>query len=253
MKIVSYNVNGIRSALRKGLEQWILQVNPDLICLQEVKCTSELIDYQLFNDLGYHFYLEEAQKRSYSGVAILSRDKPVQLTLGALFSSYQQEGRIIRCDFDEFSVMSVYVPSASRSYERLQYKLNWLREFATYIEEVLNEVNNLIICGDFNIAHNPIDLSNPVGNKNNSGFLPDERNWFSQFLEIGFVDSFRMLHPDKQEFTWWTYRNNARQRNIGWRLDYQLVSVNMIERISRSIILNQAHHSDHCPVLLEID
>ncbi|MCR9249045.1 MAG: exodeoxyribonuclease III [bacterium] len=252
MKIISYNVNGIRSATRKGLFKWINQVKPDIICLQEVKCPDELIDYQSFKELGYHFYLEEAQKRSYSGVAILSLEKSVHATLGAYFEAYQGEGRLIQCDFGRFSVISVYVPSASRSAARYQYKLVWLQQFKDYIQELLKSTPNLIICGDINIAHEPIDLFNPVGNKNNSGFLPAERNWFTEFLELGFVDSFRYLHPNKQEFTWWTLRNDARTRNVGWRLDYQFVSESMADQISRSLILKEAIHSDHCPILLEI-
>ena len=177
MKILSYNVNGIRSATRKGLYSWLEQVKPDIICFQEVKCPSELIDYQGFKELGYHFYLEEALKRSYSGVSILSREKSLQTILCAYFESYQGEGRLIQCDFEGFSVISAYIPSASRNLTRYQYKLNWLHDFKNYIEEKLKSQPNLIICGDFNIAHHPIDLFNPVGNKNNSGFLPEERAW----------------------------------------------------------------------------
>ncbi len=253
MKIISYNVNGIRAALNKGLANWLAQEQPDILCLQETKARPEQVAVAAFADLGYHHYWESAEKKGYSGVAILSKTKPRHIENGCGMPHYDHEGRVIRADYADFSLMNVYMPSGTSGDERQAFKMQWLDEFYDYAHQVAREVEQLIIVGDFNIAHEEIDIHNPKGNKNNSGFLPEERAWVTKFLNSGFIDSYRYLNPDDQRYSWWTYRFNARKNNKGWRIDYQVVTENMAPRLRRADLLNDVVHSDHCPTLLEID
>ncbi|MDO4225478.1 MAG: exodeoxyribonuclease III [Bergeyella zoohelcum] len=252
MKIVSYNVNGIRAAFNKDFIGWLSATNPDVICLQESKATMEQIDIQQFENLGYKTYWFSAQRKGYSGVGIACKTEPKNVEYGCGIEAYDNEGRVLRVDFDEVSVMSVYVPSAS-NIERLDFKMQFCEDFLDYIKNLQKSLPNLVINGDFNICHEAIDIHDPVRLKNVSGFLPMEREWMTKFItECGLIDSFRFFSNEPNQYTWWSYRQNARERNKGWRLDYQFVTKSLQERLSRAMILSDAVHSDHCPVLLEI-
>ncbi len=253
MKIVSYNVNGIRAALKKGFLDWLQAVDPDVVCLQEIKANEEQLDLEVFEAAGYPYhYWYSAQKKGYSGVAILSKQKPDNVVFGTGIEYMDFEGRNVRADFDGVSVMSLYLPSGT-NIARLDHKLQYMADFQDYINGLKKERPNLVICGDYNICHEAIDIHDPVRNKNVSGFLPVEREWIGDFMENGFIDSFRHFNKEPDNYTWWTYRANARANNKGWRLDYGMVSETLLERLKRSVILSEAKHSDHCPILLELE
>jgi exodeoxyribonuclease III len=252
MKIISYNVNGIRAALKKGFIDWLKSANPDVICLQEIKAQEDQLDLSVFEAAGYSYnYWLSAQKKGYSGVAILSKIKPNNVVFGTGIESMDFEGRNIRADFDGVSIMSLYLPSGT-NLARLEHKFEYMDMFQDYINTLKKEVPNLIICGDYNICHEAIDIHDPVRNKNVSGFLPQERAWMSQFLKSGFVDAFREFNSKPHNYSWWSYRANSRANNKGWRLDYTLVSLPLQEKLKRAVILSEAVHSDHCPVLVEL-
>ena len=251
MKIISYNVNGIRAAIKKGFIEWLQSANPDVVCIQETKAQKDQLDMSLFEEAGYPYhYWFSAQKKGYSGVAILSKIKPNHVQYGTGIETMDFEGRNLRIDFDTVSIMSLYLPSGTND-ARLQHKFDYMDMFQEYINTLKKEIPNLIICGDYNICHEEIDIHNPKM-KGVSGFLPEEREWLGNFIASGFIDSFRYLHPERQEYTWWSYRANARANNKGWRLDYAMASIPLQERLERSVILSEAVHSDHCPILLEI-
>ncbi|MDA9760591.1 MAG: exodeoxyribonuclease III [Flavobacteriaceae bacterium] len=253
MKIVSYNVNGIRAALKKGFLEWLVATDPDVICLQEIKAQEEQLDLGVFESAGYPYnYWFSAQKKGYSGVAILSKTKPKNIVYGTGIESMDFEGRNIRADFSDISVMSMYLPSGT-NIQRLEHKFEYMDLLQNYVDELKKELPNLVICGDYNICHEAIDIHDPVRNKNVSGFLPEERAWMTSFLKSGFVDAFRALNNAPHQYSWWSYRANARANNKGWRLDYTLVSTPLKENIKRAVILTEAVHSDHCPVLLELN
>lgn len=252
MKLLSYNVNGIRAALSKGFASWLKATEADVICIQEIKAYESQIDTTVFEELGYHHYWFSAQKKGYSGVAILSKKKPTNIVYGSGIEHMDFEGRILRIDFDAVSIMSLYLPSGTNT-ARLDYKFQFMDEFQAYINQLKVSHPNLIICGDYNICHQPIDIHDPIRNKNTSGFLPEERAWLDQFMKSGFIDSFRLLNPEPHQYSWWSYRANARANNKGWRIDYALVSTPLKAQIERSFILPEAKHSDHCPVGLELN
>lgn len=252
MKIISYNVNGIRAALKKGFLDWLKAANPDVICIQETKAHKEQLDLSLFEGAGYAYhYWFSAQKKGYSSVAVLCKKQPNHIEYGTGIETMDFEGRNLRVDFDEISIMSLYLPSGT-NLSRLNFKLNYMDEFQEYITTLKQEIPNLVICGDYNICHEEIDIHNPKM-KGVSGFLPEERTWIGDFIKSGFIDSFRHLNQGKQEFSWWSYRANARANNKGWRLDYAMVAEPLKEKISRAYILPEAKHSDHCPIALELD
>ena len=252
MKIISYNVNGIRAALKKGFIDWLQSADPDVICLQEIKAQEDQLDLTVFEAAGYTYnYWFSAQKKGYSGVAILSKTKPNNVVFGTGIESMDFEGRNIRADFDGVSVMSLYLPSGT-NLARLEHKLEYMDLFQNYINTLKKDVPNLVICGDYNICHEAIDIHDPVRNKNVSGFLPEERAWMTEFLNNGFVDAFREFNTEPHNYSWWSYRANSRANNKGWRLDYTLVSQPLQEKIKRAVILSEAVHSDHCPVLVEL-
>lgn len=253
MKIITYNVNGIRAAMNKDLVGWLKAANPDVLCLQETKATSDQVDVKAFEALGYHLYWYSAQKKGYSGVAIFSKIKPKHVEYGCGIEKYDFEGRIIRLDFDTCSVMSVYHPSGSSGDERQVFKMQWLTDFQNYIDDLKKKLPNLILCGDYNICHKPIDIHNPKSNANTSGFLPEEREWMEQFIQSGFIDSFRHFNQEPHQYSWWSYRAGSRGKNLGWRIDYNLVANHLEKHLKRAVILPDAMHSDHCPVLLEIE
>jgi len=252
MKIISYNVNGIRAALKKGFLDWLKAANPDVICIQETKAHKEQLDLSLFEEAGYPYhYWFSAQKKGYSSVAVLCKEKPNHIEFGTGIETMDFEGRNLRVDFDKVSIMSLYLPSGT-NLDRLNFKLNYMDEFQEYINNLKQEIPNLVICGDYNICHEEIDIHNPKM-KGVSGFLPEERTWIGDFINSGFIDSFRYLNQDVQQFSWWSYRANARANNKGWRLDYAMVAKPLQDKISRAYILPEAKHSDHCPIALELD
>lgn len=253
MRIISYNVNGIRAAITKGFLNWIQQANPDVICLQEIKATPDqipLIDVEL-SGFPYHYWFP-AQKKGYSGVAILCKTKPNNVVFGTGIDHMDFEGRNLRVDFDDFSVMSLYLPSGT-NIDRLDHKFKYMDDFQYYVDELIKEVPNIIICGDYNICHEAIDIHDPIRNKTVSGFLPEERAWLDKFMKRGFIDTFRVFNKEPNNYSWWSYRANARVNNKGWRIDYCLASEPLKNRVTRAVILPEAKHSDHCPVLVEID
>ncbi len=250
-RIVTYNLNGIRSALSKGWLDWVKIVNPDIICVQEIKAQKEQLDLQLFTDAGYHSYFYSAEKKGYSGVAIFSKQKPDNVVYGWDYDD--KEGRVIRADFGDVSVFSVYVPSSTSGEERLAFKMDWMARFQKYIDELKKTRPNLIICGDYNICHKPIDIHNPISNANSPGFLPQERAWIDGFMNSGFIDSLRHFNKEPHQYTWWSFRAGARAKNLGWRIDYNLVSAPMEKKMTRAYILPDAKHSDHCPMVTEFE
>ena len=253
MKIISYNVNGIRAAMKKGFADWLLQADPDVICLQEIKALEEQVDVEAIEKAGYPYhYWFSAQKKGYSGVAIFCKEKPNHIEYGTGIESMDFEGRNLRVDYNEVSIMSLYIPSGTNS-ARLEFKLNFMAEFQKYVNELKKDIPNLVICGDYNICHEAIDIHNPVANKNSSGFLPIEREWIGNFINSGFIDSFRYLNKESHHYTWWSYRANSRANNKGWRIDYHMVSKPLQENIKRAVILPDAKHSDHCPLMVELN
>ena len=252
MKIVSYNVNGIRAAINKGFIDWLTATDPDVICLQEIKALKEQLDLSLFEDAGYGYnYWYSAQKKGYSGVAILSKNKPDHVEYGTGIDYMDFEGRNIRADFGDVSVMSMYLPSGT-NLDRLEFKLTYMADFQTYIDKLKKDIPNIIVLGDYNICHEAIDIHDPVRNKNVSGFLPVEREWIGNFMDSGFIDSFRHFNKEPHNYSWWSYRANSRNNNKGWRLDYGMVSKTLEDRLKRAVILSEAKHSDHCPILVEL-
>tara|TARA_B100000809_G_scaffold77865_2_gene75749 strand:- start:54395 stop:55153 length:759 start_codon:yes stop_codon:yes gene_type:complete len=251
MKVISYNVNGIRAAIKKGFIEWLTASNPDVICLQEIKAQEDQLDLSLFEEAGYKYnYWYSAQKKGYSGVAILCKEKPNNVVYGTGIETMDFEGRNLRVDFDTVSIMSLYLPSGTNS-ARLEFKFNFMDEFQDYVNELKKEVPNLIICGDYNICHEAIDIHNPKM-KGVSGFLPEERTWLDSFINNGFIDSFRFFNKEADHYSWWSYRANARNNNKGWRIDYHLVTEPLRDRLERAYILPEAKHSDHCPIVIEL-
>lgn len=253
MKIATYNVNGIRAAMKKGFMEWLRKTDADVVCLQETKAQVDQIPQFEFAEAGYETYAFSAVKKGYSGVAILTKISPDKVHYGMGISDYDIEGRLIRADFGDLSVISVYHPSGSSGDERQAFKMQWLKDFHKYILDLRKERPNLVISGDYNICHQAIDIHAPKRNEKNSGFLPEERAWMSEFLDSGFIDSFRYLNKEPHHYTWWSYRANARANNKGWRIDYNMVSDNLKNRIKNVEIHTQAFQSDHCPLILELD
>lgn len=252
MKLITYNVNGIRAAFTKDFLGWLKTADPDTICIQESKAGNDQIDIESLEKLGYHSYWHSAVRKGYSGVGIASKIKPNHIEYGCGIESYDNEGRIIRADFDGFSAISVYVPSAS-NIERLEFKMQFCHDFLAYIKNLKKEIPNLIISGDFNICHEAIDIHDPIRLKNVSGFLPMEREWMTDFInECELIDSFRFFNNEPDNYTWWSYRQNSRAKNKGWRLDYNFTSYALKDKLSRAVILKEAVHSDHCPALVEL-
>ena len=254
MKILSYNTNGIRSALNKSLTTFLESDNYDIVCIQETKARPEQVDTEGLLQLGYkEHYWVSAEKKGYSGVAIFSKVKPDKVVEGMGNHRYDSEGRIIRADFGDWTLLNCYFPSGTSGDERQGVKMDFLSDFFNWIEELKKERPKLIIVGDYNIAHTELDIHNPKGNAKTSGFLPEERAWMTKWFESGFTDAFRFKNPTLQEYSWWSTRFNSRAQNKGWRIDYQSVTNNIAVKIVDCRQLNEAVHSDHCPVLLEID
>jgi len=251
MKIISYNVNGIRAAIKKGFLEWLKAANPDIICIQETKANKEQVPSEGFDLAGYPYqYWFSAQKKGYSGVAIFCKKEPNHIEYGTGIETMDFEGRNLRVDFDEVSVMSMYLPSGTNDL-RLDFKFNYMDEIQEYVNDLKKSIPNLVICGDYNICHEAIDIHNPKM-KGVSGFLPEERAWIGSFINNGFIDSFRHLNKEPHNYSWWSYRANSRANNKGWRIDYNMVSLPLKDSISRAFILPNAKHSDHCPIGVEL-
>jgi len=253
MKIVTYNVNGIRAALKKDWLGWLKIVDPDIVCLQEIKATVDQVPEILYlEQMGYEHYWYPAQKKGYSGTAIFTKITPNHIEYGCGHEDYDFEGRMIRADFDDISVVSTHFPSGTTGGVRQEFKYRFLDDFKSYTDKLIVEKPKLVISGDFNICHRAIDIHNPKSNANTSGFLPAEREWMENFIQSGFIDTFRHVNPDPHQYTWWSYRAGARARNLGWRIDYNMVSPALSQHIFHAEILSKAVHSDHCPVVLEV-
>lgn len=252
-RIITYNVNGIRSAIQKGFFEWLDEANPDIVCLQEVKAHPDQIPLLDLESRGYQHYWFPAVKKGYSGVALLSKQKPDKIVYGCGIKKYDDEGRIIRADFGDFSVLSTYHPSGSSGDDRQAFKMIWLEDYLQFLASIKKERPFIIASGDYNICHKAIDIHNPKSNAKTSGFLPEEREWFDRLINAGFVDTFRTFNTEPHQYSWWSYRANARVKNLGWRIDYHIASQNLANKLISSKILPEAVHSDHCPVQLEID
>ena len=252
MKIISYNVNGIRAALKKDFVGWLQKENPDIICLQETKANKEQVETNLISDLGYHLYWFSAKKKGYSGVAIFSKQKPDRVIEGIGIEKYDFEGRMIRADFGDFTLINSYFPSGTTGTIRQDFKMNYLADVQKFIDELKKERPNIVLCGDYNICHKPIDISKPENKKGVSGFLPEEREWVTNFIESGFIDSFRMFDDSADKYSWWSYRAGSRAKNLGWRIDYHMVSEPLRSKIIDAKILADVVHSDHCPIVVEL-
>ena len=249
MKITTWNVNGIRAALDKGVADWWQTEKPDVLCLQEIKALPEqLTEEQLTHFEGIQAIWNPAQRKGYSGVATFTRPEPLQIQKGVGSERFDVEGRVIQTRYPDFLLFNIYFPNGQRDHERLSYKLDFYAYLLDLCDQMHAAGDRIIITGDFNTAHNEIDLKNPKENQNTSGFMPEERAWIDKYLEYGFVDAYRVLYPEKEEYTWWTYRFGARARNVGWRLDYFLVSEALMPRVEDVIIHGDVMGSDHCPV-----
>ncbi len=254
MNIVSYNVNGIRAALKKGLIEWLTEYPVDILCVQETKATENDIDLSIFTSMGYHVSWFAAQKKGYSGVAVFSKMKPDKVVKGSGYEMSDAEGRVIRVDFGELSIVNAYFPSGTSGEERQTYKYQWLDEFNAYLKELKKERTEIIVAGDYNIAHTEIDIHDPKGNKKSSGFLPEERLWMDQLLAKDWVDSFRIKNPTTLgAYSWWSQRfPSVRLQNKGWRIDYLCTTTSLLNRIQDATILPLVKHSDHCPIVVTL-
>ena len=253
MKIISYNVNGLRSAMTKGFTDWLAGDPADVICLQEIKAHKENVDFARIEALGYETYWYPAEKKGYSGVAVFTRRKPDLVQYGNGIMQSDAEGRVIRVDFGDITLVNAYFPSGSSGEIRQAYKYQWLDEFFDYIDKLRQDRPNLIITGDYNICHKAIDIHNPVSNKDSSGFLPEERAWMDKWFDSGFVDTFRFFNPHPHQYSWWSFRANSRANNKGWRIDYISVSKSLEAKLKDAAIYPDVKHSDHCPVFVELD
>lgn len=249
MKILSWNVNGIRACLKKGFMESMRTINADIICIQETKAQDNQAD---LSELGYYEFWNSAVKKGYSGVLILSKEQPLNFTKGIGIEEHDQEGRVITLEYNDFYLVNVYTPNSQRELTRLDYRMNWEDDFRTFLLN-LNKIKPVIICGDLNVAHKEIDLANPKTNTKNAGFTIKERNKFTELLESGFIDSYRYLYPEKKDaYTWWSYMRQARLRNVGWRIDYFCLSSTIKSNLIDAMIYPDVHGSDHCPISIEI-
>jgi len=250
-RIISYNVNGIRAAISKGFLDWLKEENPDIICIQETKIQENQIDKLAFEYLGYHQYWFSAIKKGYSGVGVLCREKPLNVETGMGIQKFDDEGRLLNLDFEEFTLINSYFPSGTTGDVRQGFKMEYLTAIKEYTDKQLKKKSNVILCGDYNICHKPIDINHPERHKKSSGFLPEERAWMDEFLDLGFIDSFRKFNQEPEKYSWWSYRAGARKKNLGWRIDYHMVSETLDSKLTAAGIMPEIVHSDHCPVWID--
>lgn len=254
MKIVSYNVNGIRSATSKGLITWLDTTKPDVVCFQELKAQEDQIDIISLKAIGYEYcYFHAAQKKGYSGVGIISKIKPDFVKTGINIPLYDDEGRVIRADFGSVTIISVYIPSGTTGDIRQDFKMEFLDAFTSFINELRQTREEILICGDYNICHKAIDINNPQKHTKMSGFLPEERDWFDKFVATGMIDTFRVFDQSPEKYSWWSYRAKAKAKNLGWRIDYELLSEPARKRLKGARIYDEVEFSDHCPIEAELD
>lgn len=254
LRIITYNVNGIRAAIKKGFADWLKSDPADIICLQETKATKESVDNSLFSELGYSDFWFSAQKKGYSGVTFLSKVKPDNIIYGNGNQVSDDEGRIIQMQLGDLRLINAYFPSGTTGGIRQEFKYKWLDDFQQYLNNLKKENPKIIVCGDYNIAHKEIDIHNPKGNAKTSGFLPEERAWMDKFFESGYTDSFRHFNKEPHHYTWWSQRfPSVRLENKGWRLDYINVTNPLVPALKSAAIYSDVKHSDHCPVFLELD
>lgn len=254
LKILSWNVNGIRAVYKKGFYQWFIAQKPDILCLQETKAYASQFPEELTNVQGYYIYFAEAQKKGYSGVALYSQLKPEKIETGFGIERFDSEGRILIAYYNTFVLYNIYFPNGKASKERLQYKMDFYDAFLTHAENLRKKGKRIVMCGDVNTAHTPIDLARPQENENVSGFLPIEREWIDKFIACGYTDTFRLFVKEGGHYSWWDYKTKARERNVGWRIDYFFISNDLVPEVNDAFILNTVEGSDHCPVgiVLEI-
>jgi exodeoxyribonuclease-3 len=253
MKILSWNVNGIRAAGKKGLFEWIQKEKADIVCLQEIKAMPEQVPPHLRNIPGYYVFWNSAEKKGYSGVVIFTKEKPISVKNGFGIEKFDTEGRSIIAEFPSFTLFNVYYPNGKKNQERLDYKLDFYDTFLAYADNLKAEGKNIVVCGDFNTAHKEIDLSRPKENEKVSGFLPIERAWIDTFIDHGYVDTFRHFNKEPNQYTWWDMKTRARERNVGWRIDYFFANKEFIQHVKKSFILQDVMGSDHCPIGIEIE
>jgi len=253
MKILSWNVNGIRAADKKGLFEWIKKQDADIVCLQEIKAMPEQVPPHLKNIPGYEIYWNSAERKGYSGVVTFTKNKPLDVKKGFGINRFDNEGRILITEFTDFTLFNIYFPNGKKNQERLDYKMDFYDTFLSYADNLKATGKNIVACGDFNTAHNEIDLSRPKENEKVSGFLPIERAWIDTFIDHGYVDTFRYFNKEPEQYTWWDLKTRARDRNVGWRIDYFFANKEFISKIKNSFIMQDVLGSDHCPVGLEID
>jgi exodeoxyribonuclease-3 len=252
--LYSWNVNGIRAAQKKGLLDWLHQTKPDILGIQETKAHPDQLDEELRNPPGYHAYWASAERKGYSGVALFTRIEPNSVQIGLGIDEYDREGRTIVAEFDEYVLITAYFPNGSRDHSRVPFKMAYKKSFLEFCNQLRSQGKQIIFCGDVNTAHREIDLARPKENQKSTGFLPIEREWLDKIIEQGYIDTFRLLHPEETEaYSWWAYWGKARERNVGWRLDYFFTSPDLKESILAAEILSDVHGSDHCPVLLTIE
>lgn len=253
MRIISYNVNGIRAAMNKGLVDWLKSNPADIICIQETKAHKDNVDVKQIEDLGFETYWYSAQKKGYSGVAVFTKIKPTKVEYGNGHGPSDDEGRVIQLDFGDIRLINAYFPSGTSGDERQSFKYKWLDEFFDYLKKLRKTKKKIILCGDYNIAHNEIDIHDPKGNKKSSGFLPEERAWMTKFLDSGWIDTFRMFHPEPHRYSWWSQRfPTVRAQNKGWRIDYITVTEELKNDLKDADMYPDVKYSDHCPVYLEL-
>ncbi len=248
MKILSWNVNGIRAVYKKGFVDFVKKENPDILCLQETKATKEQIPEEIKSLPFEQYYVSSSKRKGYSGVGLLTKVRPEKVKEGLGIEEYDVEGRVIEADFKDFILFNVYFPNGKQSKERLDFKLRFYNDFLDIVNRLKDSGKGVIICGDVNTAHKEIDLARPKENEKVSGFLPVEREWIDKLITSGFIDTFRMFNKDGGNYTWWDYKSRARERNVGWRIDYFFVSENIKSRVKDAFILSDVYGSDHCPI-----
>lgn len=252
MNIISWNVNGLRAVLKKDFIPWIKETDPDILCIQETKLQKETLEDEARNIEGYYSYFSFAEKKGYSGVATYTKEKPINVYHGIGIERFDKEGRIVITEFEQFTLLNIYFPNGQMSEERLTYKMEFYDAVLEYCNEEVKKGKKLLICGDYNTAHTPMDIKNAKANEKTSGFLPMEREWMDKFIANGYIDTFRHINPEEVKYSWWSYRFKARERNTGWRIDYHFVSNNMLDNVTNAQILNEVFGSDHCPITIEL-
>ncbi|RCW43832.1 MULTISPECIES: exodeoxyribonuclease III [unclassified Halanaerobium] len=253
MRIYSWNVNGIRAVARKGFLDWIEGEQPDILGLQEIRIQNDQLENKLRNIDGYHSYFNFAEKKGYSGVALYTKEEPLLVENGLGVERFDREGRVLKAEYPDFVLLNIYFPNGKRRKKRLNYKLDFYDEVLDYCENLRENGKKVLVFGDYNTAHHPIDLKNPEANKDTSGFLPIEREWLDKLEDHGYIDTYRYFYPDKETYSWWSYRTRARERDAGWRIDYHFVSKELKDNLKNADILTDIMGSDHCPVTVELE